>query len=75
MNKGIHPRLIKAYRETCYVVFAASNAIILKIGHVSRELSDLINDARVETAAYLTASNPESESGEAAKCKTHRPRC
>lgn len=64
MTKGIHPRLIKAYRETHYVAFAADE-IVLKIGRVSRELSALMNDSSVETAAYLTASNPESQSGEA----------
>lgn len=46
-SHGIHPRLVKAYRETNYVVFGASNEIVLKIGRVSRELSDLMNAANV----------------------------
>ena len=54
------PKLLDAYRNADYVVFAAPE-LVLKIGEPSRRLDALIEQEGGTTAAFLTAANPHSE--------------
>jgi hypothetical protein len=56
----IDPETLAAYAATDYRVDWPSGAFVLKIGQRSRELARLYDEAGVETAAYLSAWNPES---------------
>ena len=53
-------KLMDAYREADYVVFAESE-FVLKIGEPSRRLDALLEQEGATTAAFLTAANPRSK--------------
>jgi hypothetical protein len=52
-------KLMDAYREADYVVFAEPE-FVLKIGEPSRRLDALLEQEGATTAAFLTAANPRS---------------
>jgi glycine/D-amino acid oxidase-like deaminating enzyme len=56
----VSPKLMDAYREADYVVFAESE-FVLKIGEPSRRLDALLEQEGATTAAFLTAANPRSK--------------
>jgi len=56
---GIPPFLIRAYREAKFVV-NSQDLITLFVGQGNRELSKLLIDSGVTTAAFITAHNPYS---------------
>ena len=56
----VSPKLMDAYREADYVVFAEPE-FVLKIGEPSRRLDALLEQEGATTAAFLTAANPHSE--------------
>jgi Protein of unknown function (DUF3293) len=57
---GIPPFLIRAYREAKFVVNAPA-PITLFVGQSNRNLSNLLKDSKVTTAAFITAHNPYSQ--------------
>ncbi|MBU3545453.1 DUF3293 domain-containing protein [Polynucleobacter sp. MWH-Mekk-B1] len=59
-NIGIHPLLIKAYREAKFVV-GTNNPITLFIGSSNKDLSKILEKHGVTTAAFITAHNPYSQ--------------
>ena len=61
MTTHLSPDLIEAYEATVYCVFADSGELHLKVGKHSDEADDFLNDAKVTSAAFLTAWNPRSE--------------
>ena len=65
MKRSIDPSLVKAYREAHYAVFAEPEEFVLRVEHASHALAQLMKRKQISTAAYLTASNPESQPGDA----------
>jgi len=59
-DKSIHPLLIRAYREAKFVV-ETSSPITLFIGKSNRDLSIVLQEHGVTTAAFITAHNPYSQ--------------
>jgi Protein of unknown function (DUF3293) len=57
---GIPPFLIRAYREAKFVV-NGQDLITLFVGQSNRELSKLLIENGVTTAAFITAHNPYSD--------------
>ena len=53
-------KLIKAYEDADYVVFAQP-PLVLKIGVPSSRLDQLLEQEGATTAAFITAANPHSE--------------
>jgi glycine/D-amino acid oxidase-like deaminating enzyme len=62
----VSPKLMDAYREADYVVFAEPE-FVLKIGEPSRRLDALLEQEGATTAAFLTAANPRSKPQSAAQ--------
>ena len=60
-TKTVHPNLVRAYRETIYIVNEGDDAIALKVGEVSPALATLMRVHKATTAAIITAYNPYSE--------------
>ncbi len=54
---SISPKLIRAYREAKFVVESA-NPITLLVGQCNQNLSALLKEQNVSTAAFITAFNP-----------------
>lgn len=59
-NIGIHPSLIKAYREAKFVI-ETSSPITLFIGKSNKDLSIALQEHGVTSAAFITAHNPYSQ--------------
>lgn len=59
-------KLIEAYRNADYVVFAEPE-FVLKIGEPSQRLDALLEQEGATTAAFLTAANPRSKPQSPAK--------
>jgi hypothetical protein len=53
--------LLQAYRATCYHVSAPGNALQLRVGQYDAGLAKLLREAWVDSAALITAWNPDSE--------------
>lgn len=53
---GIHPALLKAYRETCY----ETAGIAVRVGRRCAAMDRLLLSHRVRTAVFITAFNPMS---------------
>lgn len=62
----VSPKLMDAYREADYVVFAEPE-FVLKIGEPSSRLDALLEEEGATTAAFLTAANPRSKPQSAAQ--------
>ena len=62
----VSPKLMDAYREADYVVFAEPE-FELKIGEPSSRLDALLEEEGATTAAFLTAANPRSKPQSAAQ--------
>ena len=62
----IPPKLMAAYNEADYIVFAEPE-FVLKIGEPSRRLDALLEQEGATTAAFLTAANPRSKPQSAAQ--------
>ncbi len=60
LPRGVHPFLIKAYREARYVVDHSTDPLVLSVGRVCVALRSLMSGYGVTTAAVLTAFNPGS---------------
>jgi hypothetical protein len=60
-KRTVHPLLVRAYREAIYIVNEGDEAISLKVGEASHELTKLMGLHKAQTAAVLTAYNPYSE--------------
>ena len=56
----VSPKLMDAYHEADYVVFAEPE-FVLKIGEPSRRMDALLEQEGATTAAFLTAANPRSK--------------
>lgn len=56
----ISVELRNAYENTDYKVFFDEKEIILKIGKVSIEMTQILDDLRVNNFAFITAANPYS---------------
>jgi glycine/D-amino acid oxidase-like deaminating enzyme len=56
----IPPKLMAAYNEADYIVFAEPE-FVLKIGEPSRRMDALLEQEGATTAAFLTAANPRSK--------------
>jgi len=56
---SIHPNLIRAYREAKYVV-EITDPITLLVGKCNSNLSILLKERKLSTAAFITAFNPNS---------------
>lgn len=56
---GIHPKLIRAYREAKYVA-EAKEPITLQIDQANNSLGAILKERNVSTAAFITAHNPYS---------------
>ncbi len=59
--RTISPRLIRAYREACYIVLDSHNEIRLQVDTINPELARLMINRNAYTACVLTAYNPFSE--------------
>ena len=64
MTYSIHPTLVRAYRETIYKIDAQNHPILMSVGHVSSETAQVMREAGVITAAFITACNPHSTPGD-----------
>ncbi|HXM84102.1 MAG TPA: DUF3293 domain-containing protein [Burkholderiales bacterium] len=62
------PKLIDAYENADYVVFAEPE-FLLRIGERSSRLDELLEREGATTAAFITAANPRSEPRSAAENK------
>jgi glycine/D-amino acid oxidase-like deaminating enzyme len=62
----VSPKLMDAYHEADYVVFAEPE-FVLKIGEPSSRLDALLEEEGATTAAFLTAANPRSKPQSAAQ--------
>ena len=60
LPRGVHPFLIKAYREARYVVDQSADPLVLSVGRACVGLRSLMSGYGVTTAAVLTAFNPGS---------------
>lgn len=59
-SHAISPQLAQSYRDAVYVVHLGTRAVVLTVGQVSDELSGLMRERNVVSAAFLTAFNPHS---------------
>ena len=62
----VSPKLIAAYEDADYVVFAEPD-FVLKIGEPSARLDALLDEEGAATAAFVTAANPGSKKKSAAE--------
>lgn len=62
----VSPKLMDAYHEADYVVFAEPE-FVLKIGEPSSRLDALLEEEGATTAAFLAAANPRSKPQSAAR--------
>lgn len=60
IDHAIPPELAKAYREALYVIHGEGGHIQLRVGQFSPELTTLMKNHGVKSAAFLTAFNPHS---------------
>ena len=72
----LRPDLRAAYEKALYVVHGAPD-LVLRIGERNAELDDLLDADGVETAAFLTAANPNGilqgkEENELARAALHQ---
>jgi hypothetical protein len=65
----ITPKLIDAYENADYVVFADPD-FVLRIGEPSARLDELLEREGATTAVFITAANPRSEQKSASENKT-----
>ena len=56
----LRPDLAEAYRRALYVVYGAPD-LVLRIGERNAALDALLDEDGADTAAYLTAANPNGE--------------
>ena len=61
----LRPDLAEAYRRALYVVYGAPD-LVIRIGEPNPVLDSLLDEDGAETAAYLTAANPNGELQDAA---------
>jgi len=61
----LDPELLEAYRCALYVVYGAPD-LVIRIGERNAALDALLDEDGAETAAYLTAANPNGELQDAA---------
>jgi hypothetical protein len=54
------PALLEAYRRALYVVYGAPD-LVIRIGERNAALDALLDEDGADTAAYLTAANPNGE--------------
>jgi len=54
-------KLIEAYLATEYVIKLDDSEVVMRVDEPPYRLTDLLAEYGVETAAFLTAANPESE--------------
>lgn len=64
---AVSSELLKAYRETHYVVFYHNKSMTLQVDVFSSALQNLQHQYAVTTSAFLTAFNPYSQICNAAK--------
>lgn len=57
---ALDSELLKAYRQAEYVVFGEP-PLVLRVGEANRRLDTILEAARKETAAFLTACNARGE--------------
>ena len=72
----LRPDLRAAYEKALYVVLGAPD-LVIRIGERSADLDDLLDADGVETAAFLTAANPNGilqgkEENELARAALHQ---
>ena len=60
-QRTVHPNLVREYRKTLYCSNVKGIDIKLEVGKVNKELSNILKDKNLTTAAFLTAYNPYSE--------------
>ena len=56
----LDPELLEAYRCALYVVYGAPD-LVIRIGERNAALDALLDEDGADTAAYLTAANPNGE--------------
>jgi len=56
----LRPHLAEAYRRALYVVYGAPD-LVIRIGERNAALDALLDEDGADTAAYLTAANPNGE--------------
>ena len=56
----LRPDLAEAYRRALYVVYGAPD-LVIRIGERNAALDALLDEDGADTAAYLTAANPNGE--------------
>lgn len=53
-------KLLRAYRDTAFIISTGSREISLRVGERNRELDDLLKEHRAKSCAFVTAWNPGS---------------
>lgn len=56
----LRPDLVEAYRRALYVVFGEPE-LVIRVGEVNADLDALLAAHEAQTAAYVTAANPNGE--------------
>jgi len=56
----VNPRLIEAYQNTEFVVEAADEQIVLRVGEPNHRIDSLLRACGETNGAYITACNPQS---------------
>ena len=60
-QRRVHPKLVREYRKTLYCSNVKGIDIKLEVGKANKDLSNILKDQNLTTAAFLTAYNPYSE--------------
>ena len=61
MTSSVQPDLVRAYRETNFIVFSEAGDFCLNVGRVCSDLARTMEQFEATTAAVLTACNPASQ--------------
>lgn len=56
----LRPDLVEAYRRALYAVFGVP-ALVIRVGEPNADLDALLEGHKAQTAAFVTAANPNGE--------------